>query len=103
MVFEGFVPYFLSGDIFRFTSSFSSLYRSRRRNTHSTSFRCPYGHFLYRSHRGESLLELRYLKNHLEDETVSSGENELRSFSLGIVLGETKIFLGVETLHKYFF
>ena len=50
-----------------------------------------------------SSLELRYLKNHLEDETVSSRENELRSFSLGIVLGETKIFLGVETLHKYFF
>ena len=36
-----------------------------------------------------SSLELRYLKNHLEDETVSSRENELRSFSLGIVLGET--------------
>ena len=27
-----------------------------RRNTHSTSFRCPYGHILCRSHRGESLL-----------------------------------------------
>ena len=50
-----------------------------------------------------SSLELRYLKNLLEDETVSSRENELRSFSLGIVLGETKIFLGVESYASQIF
>ena len=45
----------------------------------------------------------RYLKNLLKDETVSSRENELRSFSLGIVLGETKIFLGVESYASQIF
>ena len=50
-----------------------------------------------------SSLELRYLKNLLEDETVSSRENELRSFSLAIVLGETKIFLGVESYASQIF
>lgn len=88
MVAKGFVPHFLSGDIFRFTSGFSSLYWSRRRNTLSTSFRCPCGHILYRSHRGESLLAW-----------AAVVKNLLVSFLERQRLERLKIFVGVESYH----
>ena len=82
MVFEGFVPYFLSGDIFRLPLAFPRCIGQEEETRTQQAFAALMAiSYIVVIVESRSSLELRYLKNLLEDETVSSRENELRSFS----------------------